>query len=241
MATKRAPKRNASSDTVMSLMSQMAPMPSNPQPEKQAAARGSRALQEAVNAVTMLPHTAMVLMSSEPVPLVFRALVTLHTCASIFFHVVLVGQHTQMPSVTSRPRLAQRAMNVDMALIFAISLTANMMLATSFRSGAVGVALAAVGIYGTVNSKAVDRRDVEAELMRFRYPLVFLTITSEALLAWLCRGDAVNAAGIFGTICIIGGLSLADDALGGWGHPLGHLACIPGMCFRSGALLGSTR
>lgn len=198
----------------------------------------SRALQETVNALTMLPHTYFLLVREVPAPLVFRIAVVLHTCASMTFHMVLVGIEKQTPQfIAKRPWLGRAAMDLDMCLIFAVGLICTVMNATSVASASVGVILGFYSLYGIATSRAVAKADIDAELVGRRYPLLFVTIMYEALLAWLCRGDATNAAGIAISICAIGTFSLADKALGGWGHPIGHLACVPGIWFRSEALI----
>ena len=199
-----------------------------------------RALQEAMNALTMVPHTCMLMMRPSPAPLIFRVAVGMHTCASISFHLVLVMlERSSVQSISSRPWLAKAAMDVDMFLIYTIGLICTAMNATSAANGSVGLLLCLYAMYRVAMSprKGATKAEIDAELVGVRYPLTFVTIMYESLLVWLCRGDAATAAGIAASICLIGGFSLADKALRGWGHPIGHLMCIPGIWFRSEALV----
>ena len=199
----------------------------------------SRALQEATNALTMVPHTCVLLMRSSPAPLILRLAVVMHTCASISFHLVLVALERQsLQSISSRPWLAKAAMDVDMFFMFVCGIICTAMNATSAASGSIGVLLCLYAMYRVATSpRGATKAEVDAELVGVRYPLVLVTILYESLLVWLCRGDAANAAGIAASICLIGGFSLADKALRGWGHPIGHLMCLPGIWFRSEALV----
>ena len=189
--------------------------------------------QELANAVTMLPLPVYVLMNTSPPP--WTLAVVAHSIASITFHIILFAA-MRWPHLRIARR-ARAAMDFDMALIHVAAVVALAIHSSGTFSGALGVTLNLAALTRIWFSRKLPYgAHLESELVQQRYPLMFIITMYEALLVWL-NGDVEDACGIAGSFVAAAVLVLLDDKLGGYGHPLGHFALLPGIIVRTRALV----
>ena len=193
-------------------------------------------MQELANAVTMLPNSVYVLTAAPPgTPLRWTIAVVVHTCAAVIFHIVLwAGQKWPARIPT---RVIRATMDLDMFFIHVGSLaTLSIHASESATASVATLALNAAAVARIYASRRLPYgKALEAELVGQRYPLIFALTMIEALLVWLYV-DAAYGAAICALFCLTCVLVLADVPLGGWGHPIAHLALLPGCIARTEAV-----